>query len=197
MENKAQSLSENYFEEVYQQKKDPWDLATSSYERDKYNATVAALPKTAYNSAFEIGCSIGVLTEVLLQKCRKILAVDIADAPIEQAKIRLKKYPQVQLKKMSVPGSFPGENFDLIIMSEVGYFFSLPDLAALHEKIISHLEVNGQLLLVHWTPFVPDFPLTGDQVHDFFMDRSGPENPFKHIVQYRAEKYRLDLFEKR
>jgi LmbE family N-acetylglucosaminyl deacetylase/SAM-dependent methyltransferase len=197
MKNKEQSLSENYFDEVYLQKEDPWDLATSGYERDKYDTTVAALPRTLYNSALEIGCSIGVLTETLLQKCQNILAVDIADAPIAQAKYRMRNYPQARIEKMAVPDCFPEELFDLIVMSEVGYFFSIKDLNTLQDKIVSHLNEKGQLLLVHWTPFVPDFPLTGDQVHDFFMERSGNEKSFKHLRYFRAEKYRLDLFEKR
>ena len=197
MKNKEQTLSADYFDEVYLQKEDPWDLATSSYERDKYDTTVAALPRTFYDHALEIGCSIGVLTETLLQKCRNILAVDIADAPIAQAKFRMRNYPQARIEKMSVPNSFPEEFFDLIVMSEVGYFFSIEDLNRLQEKIVAHLKKNGQLLLVHWTPFVPDFPLKGDQVHDFFMNRSGNEKQFKHLTHFRAEKYRLDLFEKR
>lgn len=196
MANNDQTLSENYFDEVYHQKEDPWDLATSSYERDKYDTTIASLPNTSYESALEIGCSIGVLTETLLQKCNKILAIDIADAPVAQAKARLQNYPQARIAKMSVPAFFPEEFFDLIVMSEVGYFFSVPDLDALQQKIVTHLNTGGQLLLVHWTPFVSDFPLTGDQVHDFFMDRSGTGKPFKHFKHFRAEKYRLDLFEK-
>ena len=196
MEDSLHSLSENYFDEVYREKEDPWNLATSNYERDKYNATLLALPKENYGSAFEIGCSIGVLTEVLLQKCSRILAVDVADAPIIQAKKRLEKYPQATVEKMAVPATFPKEHFDLVVMSEVGYFFSFADLEKLAEKICAHLNENGQLLLVHWTHFVPDFPLTGDQVHDSFLNHAGTGKNFKHLLHQRTDDYRLDLFEK-
>lgn len=196
MEENLHSLSENYFDEVYRQKDDPWDLATSNYERDKYNATLAALPRDKYEHAFEIGCSIGVLTEALLQKCTKILAVDVADAPVGQAKERLAKYPQATIKKMTVPETFPKDNFDLVVMSEVGYFFSFADLKILADKIYDHLNEGGQLLLVHWTHFVADFPLTGDQVHESFLNQSGTEKHFKHLFHQHTDDYRLDLFEK-
>ncbi|TSJ36451.1 methyltransferase [Mucilaginibacter corticis] len=196
MENKNQTLSEHYFDQLYHQREDPWDLATSEYEREKYNTTVGALPELSYVSALEIGCSIGVLTQALLRKCRGILAVDIADAPIAQARNRLRNYPQARIEKMQIPAFFPEELFDLVVMSEVGYFFAMEDLTLLQKKIVEHLQTNGQLLLVHWTPFVPDFPLTGDQVHDFFMECSGDNKPFKHLKHFRADKYRLDLFEK-
>jgi LmbE family N-acetylglucosaminyl deacetylase/ubiquinone/menaquinone biosynthesis C-methylase UbiE len=195
--NNPQSLSENYFDEVYRQKDDPWDLATSRYERDKYRNTIAALPRAVYNSALEIGCSIGVLTEALVPKCARILAIDVADAPILQARERLAKYPKVELMKMTVPAAYPNENFDLVVMSEVGYFFSIPDLSDLFNKIYNHLNYKGQLLLVHWTHFVPDFPLTGDQVHQFFMEPSGSEKRLEHLLHQRTDDYRLDLFEKK
>ena len=52
-----------YFEELYAADHDPWDLATSAYERDKYEATMAALEGRRFASALEVGCSIGMLTE--------------------------------------------------------------------------------------------------------------------------------------
>lgn len=195
MINNSNSLSENYFDEVYRAKEDPWNLATSDYERDKYNATLAALPRDNYNSVLEVGCSIGVLTQVLLQKCKNILGVDVADAPVLQARKRLIDYPQATIEKMAVPETFPDENFDLIVMSEVGYFFSFTDLNILAEKIEAHLNVHGQLLMVHWIHFVPDFPLSGDQVHEFLLNRSGVGQPFKHLYHQRTDDYRLDLFE--
>jgi hypothetical protein len=33
------------FERLYQQSPDPWGYRTSSYEQEKYAATLAALPK--------------------------------------------------------------------------------------------------------------------------------------------------------
>ncbi len=61
----SESLSTEYFDDLYQKNEDPWDFETSAYERDKYAATLAALPNAHYQNAFEIGCSIGVLTQQL------------------------------------------------------------------------------------------------------------------------------------
>jgi len=43
---------------------------------------------------------------------------------------------------------------------------------------------------------VPDYPQTGDQVHEFFLQLAQPAGPLRHLHGERAEKYRLDLFEK-
>lgn len=194
-ENKG-SLSTEFFNEFYSHGDDPWNFESSPYELSKYNATLAALPRETYQNVFEIGCSIGVLTEMLAPKCKKLLAVEPADVPLEKAKKRLRNYPQVTLKKMLVPQDFPGDQFDLILLSEVGYFLSREDLEKLAGLLTEHLQPGGQLLLVHWTPFVPEFPLTGDQVHDHFMDLALQKKHLKHLLHQRREKFRLDLFEK-
>lgn len=189
------SLNESYFNDVYSNKDDPWDFETSGYERNKYQATLEALSRKQYNHAFEIGCSIGVLTQLLAARCNKLLSVDVSELPLEKARKRLKDHPQVTIKKMAVPAEFPPHSFDLIILSEVGYYWSLPDLHHAQQLIIQHLHPKGQLLLVHWTPFVPDYPLTGDQVHNSFLELAGKNGPFHHLLGKREEKYRLDLLE--
>ncbi len=196
MSSKKNSLSAAYFDEFYSHGDDPWNFESSPYERSKYKATLAALPRDVYQNAFEIGCSIGVLTEKLVLKCKKLLAIEPADVPLEKAKNRLKNYPQVVFKKMFVPQDFPDEAFDLILLSEVGYFLSREDLEKLAGLMTEHLGPGGQLLLVHWTPVVPEFPLTGDQVHNYFMDLCRQKKHLKHLLHQRKEKFRLDLFEK-
>jgi predicted TPR repeat methyltransferase len=185
MADKSKSLSEEYFNDVYRHHDDPWKFETSEYELAKYEATIKALPKDRYKNAFEIGCSIGVLTQMLAAKCEKLLSVDAAEAPLAKARQRLMAFDHVNIQKMVVPNQFPADKFDLVLMSEVGYYLSMPDLERLQQLIITDLESNGTLLLIHWTPFVPDYPLTGDEVHDSFMQLSGTGKPFKHLLHQR------------
>ena len=80
------------------------------------------------------------------------------------------------------------------MLSEVGYYFALPDLLRLRERCATRLVTGGHLLLVHWTPPVPDYPLTGDEVHAAFAEATG--SAWRHLQGQREEKYRLDLFER-
>ena len=190
------SLSSDYFDDVYNRNDDPWDFENSPYEQQKYEATLAALPLPVYQNVFEIGCSIGVLTKKLASRSKKMLSVDVADQALLKAKERLKNFPQVRIEKMTVPQEFPNESFDLILLSEVGYYLSKTDLEKLAALMIANLQTGGQLLLVHWTPFVPDYPQTGDEVHDYFMNLCRQKQHLKHLFNQREEKFRLDLFEK-
>lgn len=192
-ENQPNTLPPEYFDYVYQANRDPWNFETSPYERAKYAATLAALPQPHYAEAFEIGCSLGVLTAELAPRCSHLLAVDVSEAALAQARARCAGLPQVEIKLLRVPEEFPSQQFDLILLSEVGYYWSPADLARAADQLIAGLKPGGQLLLVHWTPPVHDYPLTGDDVHQFFLAKAGPGGPLQHLAGQRHETYRLDL----
>jgi SAM-dependent methyltransferase len=195
--NQPNTLPPSYFDDVYRANEDPWGFETSTYEREKYATTLAALPRPHYGRAFEIGCSLGVLTEQLAPRCGHLLAVDVTEAPLQRARQRCAHLPQVEFRLLRVPDEFPvPANFDLIMVSEVGYYWSPADLARAADQLVAGLDVGGQILLVHWTPEVHDYPLTGDEVHDFFLQKASANGPLRHLAGQRHEQYRLDLLEK-
>lgn len=196
-ENQPNTLSPEYFDQVYQANRDPWNFEGSPYEQEKYAATLAALPRPHYAEVFEIGCSLGVLTAQLAPRCGHLLAVDVSEAALAQARARCAALPQVEIKLLRVPEEFPQQPFDLVLVSEVGYYWSPADLARAADHILYGLKPGGQLLLVHWTPPVHDYPLTGDEVHTFFLAKAADNGPLRSLVTQRHETYRLDLLEKR
>ena len=106
-ENQPHTLPPAYFDQVYQANRDPWNFETSPYEQAKYAATLAVLPRPHYPAAFEIGCSLGVLTAQLAPRCGHLLAVDVSEAALAQARTRCADLPQVALRLMRVPEEFP------------------------------------------------------------------------------------------
>lgn len=191
------TLPPAYFDQVYQANRDPWNFESSPYEQKKYTTTLAALPHPHYAEAFEIGCSLGVLTARLAPRCGKLLAVDVSEAALAQARARCADLHQVELRRMRVPETFPAQQFDLIVLSEVGYYWAAADLASAAQQLVAGLKPGGQLLLVHWTPPVHDYPLTGDDVHNHFLTQTTRNGPLRHLNGRRHETYRLDLLEKR
>lgn len=192
--NQSQSLPPSYFDNLYSSNPDPWSFQTSEYEASKYAATLAALPKERYRSALEIGGSIGVLTAKLAEHCDSLLSVDVSELAQNQAIRRCQALPQVRFQIMSVPETYPNQQFDLTLLSEVGYYWSWEDLKKAQQCIIDHLEPGGSLLLVHWTLYARDYPLSGDQVHDSFMELTPAK--LRHLKGQREEEYRLDLLER-
>ncbi len=192
MNQPKNTLPPSYFEDMYRQDPDPWDFETSEYESLKYQTTIDSLPKNKYTNAFEIGGSIGVLTALLARRCDSLLSIDVSQTAQQKAIARCQDLPQVRFKIASVPQDYPDEMFDLILLSEVGYYLSWDDLKKTQQLTLGHLEVGGHLLLVHWTLYAKDYPLTGDEVHDSFLQL----DRLKHLKGLRKERYRLDLFER-
>jgi predicted TPR repeat methyltransferase len=190
----TQSLAPEYFDAKYAEKLDYWDFENSPYEAAKYADTLQSLPAAGYHNAFEIGCSIGVLTAQLATRSESLLAVDVADRALAAARLRCASLSNVQIAKMRFPRERPPDfaRFDLIIVSEIAYYWSLEELSAAQDAIEEHLKVDGHLVLVHWTPPVSDYPLTGDEVHESFLYRSR----LKFLHGHRGSSYRLDVLEK-
>ncbi len=186
----ADSLAPDYFDGVYAHADDPWSFETSAYEHAKYDDTLAALPRATYSHALEVGCSIGVLTARLAARCESLLSLDVAERALEQARARCADLPHVTFERRNLPGEFPDAAFDLILLSEVGYYWSTTDLRRTLNLCRNALTPDGHLLLVHWTPYVDDYPLTGDAVHQAALAHEG----FRHLHGHRMETYRLDVF---
>ena len=182
------SLDSAYFERIYAQSDDPWNFATSEYEREKYAATLALLGDRRFAHGFEIGCSIGVLSGMLATRCTKLLAVDINDKALAAARARNASLAQITFAKMNVPNEFPTERFDLIIVSEVGYYWSDTDLQQTRDLIAT----RGTIVeLVHFLPVVPEYVRNGDAVHESFL----ADPRFRRLSAKRAERYRIDVLE--
>jgi trans-aconitate methyltransferase len=112
-----QTLQLEYFDALYTATPDPWNFAASPYERAKYALTLSTMPKPRYRSGFEMGCSVGVLTYLLASRCDSLLAVDVAQAPLVEARRRCADLPGVSFEQMFVPEQWPGGVFDLIVLS--------------------------------------------------------------------------------
>ncbi len=186
------SLPPSYFKRVYERSEDPWNFQSSEYEAGKYADTLRSLPPGPFESALEIGCSIGVLTSQLAACCDALLALDVSDKALAAARERCAGLPQVQFRCMEFPREVPDGIFDLVVVSEVAYYWHFADLERAAASLAAHQAAGAHLLLVHLTETVPDYPLTGDQVHDAWLAR--PE--WKSISGHRAARYRVDLLQR-
>ena len=158
------SLGGEYFDDLYGRRDDPWGFATRWYEQRKRALTLAILPDEHYGTAFEIGCSIGVLTEGLVARADALLAVDVSQAAVDRARQRLG--PLARIEQLDVADTMPDGPFDLIVLSEVGYYFDRQSLTGVLERIAAALAPGGTLVACHWRHHVADYPLDGDTVHE-------------------------------
>ena len=185
------SLAGTFFEDFYAGNRDPWGFETRWYEERKRSLTLAALPRRRFPAALELGCSIGVLTAGLADRCDTVVAVDIAEQPLRVARARLAERPSVTFERSTLPAEWPKGSFDLIVFSEVGYYFSAAELREVLGRCRDSLAAGGVIVACHWRHPVAEYPLTGDQVHAELGRLAG----FERTVEHRERDFLLEVFE--
>lgn len=161
----AAADAEGLFDSLHTGSEDPWGYATKWYEQRKRALTLAALPDRRYRAGLEIGCSIGTLSVDLAERCGSFLAVDASSAALAHAAARLAHLPAAQTRHLTIPERWPDGEFDLIVISEVGYYLSPDELSVLFQRVEAALLPGGTLALCHWRHPLNGWELDGDTVH--------------------------------
>jgi SAM-dependent methyltransferase len=186
------STNRAYFEDIYRDSADPWDFETSAYEQRKYLLTMDSLPRPRYRRAFEPGCSIGVLTELLAQRCDQLVASDMIPAALDAAKCRLRGASHVALENLVIPHDWPTGRFDLVVLSEIAYYFDQDDLETVLLCIVDSTEAGAHVIGVHWRGET-DYPLSGDQAHEAIDEVAD----LARLIHHVEEDFVLGVWERK
>lgn len=189
MSRKTDTIPAGYFEDKYRADIDPWQFRTSDYERGKYHATIGALSKPHFAHALEIGCSIGVLTAQLAARCDAVTAIDASETAIASA--RQASIANANFVVGMLPQDFPAGTFDLIVLSEVLYYFDAADLARVAALCTTALRPGGEIVVCHWLGET-DYPLTGEVAHELFAKAVAARLPVRALLE--RDVYRLERF---
>lgn len=180
------------FENRYRENPDPWNYRTSAYERGKYQLTLDSLSRERFAAAFEPACSVGELTAMLASRCGRLLATDVAETAVHRARRRCADLDNVSIEcsdlRNGLPAGLEEEGVDLIVFSEVGYYFDVQSLSGLARRLAGLLRSQGELMAVHWRGHSADHVLHGDEVHRALFDSL----PLQHRLGNRHPGFRLD-----
>jgi LmbE family N-acetylglucosaminyl deacetylase/SAM-dependent methyltransferase len=177
-----------YFDDLYANDRDPWKH-DRFYERRKLNLLLGSLPRERFRRAFEPGCSTGRLTSELARRCDDLVAWDGARVAVDEAVKRISGISadsRVRVECSRIPQHWPSGKFDLIVLSEIGYYCR--DLQLLKDRVESSLSADGVLIACHWRHPAPDHPFTAEAVHTVL--RRGLCN----VVIHQEDDFLLDVW---
>lgn len=157
------ATSAEYFDSLYGAADDPWKLADRFYERRKRAALLASLPRERFRRAFEPGCAAGLLTEQLGRRCDELVAWDVAERAVALTTERVAGSDNVRVGRGRIPDDWPDGEFDLVVLSEVGYYCT--DLDALVAATRAALADDGVVVGCHWRHRARQHVHSGDAVH--------------------------------
>ncbi len=186
----APSVGQDYFDDMYARHDDPWGFDSRWYEHRKRAALLAALPRRRYRAVFEAGCATGALTAELADRADRVIAVDLAPAALERARARLADRRNVELRRATLPADWPEGAFELIVLSEVAYYWAGDDLERGLAAAVSTLSADGHLVACHWRHPVAEYPRSGDEVHAAI----GARPDLVRLVRHEEEDFLLEVF---
>ena len=185
------SVPTAFFDQLYADNSDPWAFKARWYEERKRALTLASLPRQHYGAIYEPGCANGELSAGLARRTDWLLCSDAADRAVELAQKRLSHCSNVEVRHSRLPADWPVRSgFDLIVLSELGYYLDTVDLLTLIEQAMNSLLPGGQLLACHWRPAIEGCPLTGDRVHALLHATLG----LPKLAQHREDDFVLEVW---
>jgi ABC-2 type transport system ATP-binding protein len=100
----------------------------------------------------ELGCGTGYFTKLIYKNSSKVIATDLSDEMLEQARIQLKGFQSVSIQKANCESTpFPSGRFDTVFMANLIHFVENP-LKTLQESY-RLLKTGGLLLITSYTSY--------------------------------------------
>lgn len=164
----AQEPDDAALDDLHAAEEDPWGTDSRFYEIRKRALLLAALPRARFRHGLEVGSSTGALAAALAERCEELLVLDASPAAVSAARARLSGSAGATVRRAAVPADWPAPpagGFDLVVLSEVGYFLSPAALDGVVARVRTSLAADGVLVLAHWRHEVAGWPLDGPAVH--------------------------------
>jgi protein-L-isoaspartate O-methyltransferase len=182
------------FERRYQLDPDPWNFAHSAYEQERYALMLRTLGRARYEAAYEPGCSVGEFTALLATRCQRVIASDVSSSAVATARRRCAAFAHVDIAVAALPDQMPRGPFDLIVFSELGYYFPEPLLRRIGASLYERLLPGGELMAVNWLGQSADHALHGNDVARILRDCLSAHQAMQHMTQRMEEGFRIDLW---
>jgi predicted TPR repeat methyltransferase len=134
---------------------DPWDIESSSYERDRCVHLLRMLEGRHYARVLEIGCGAGYLTRFLAPYADQLVALDISQTAIDRAHALGAVPAVVDFRVANIMDYKPQADgpWDLIVFSDtmcyLGWLYPFFDVAWLGVQLFDATRSGGQLLLAN------------------------------------------------
>jgi len=177
---------------------DPWDYASSPYEKVKYERKLAILPRKPnpedppYARALDVGCGEGFFSALLAERgaARHVVGLDFAPPALERGRARWAHLKQLEFVLMDASKELPDGQFDLVVCSEVLYYLGRGNLRKLAHRIASRVSMGGHVVLVSAWP-------AGRVIHRPFVKLPGFSVVEEHVELDSRRPYLITCLERR
>ena len=169
---------------------DPWGYLERWYEQRRRQLIAAMLPQQALGRVLEIGCSTGLVAQLLAQRAQHWLGVDISEKAIALAREHLANHAHVDLQQVDITQHWPSGSFDTYLICDVCYYMPAQALEHIAQQIARSAQASTVMLLAHWRHPFEEAQTPTQQVHRIFADASG----LQALASYADEDLLVDVW---
>jgi len=180
------------WDQFYETSVDPYRYRTDARQRRRYERTLKALEGRRFARALEVGCSEGVLTEMLAPRCEELLAIDVSEVAVRRARQRVAGLTGVAVERRTLPEELPAGPFDLILCSDVLYYWDRERLLAALRAFERALAPGGWLLAIHERHDTTTHFMSGERLHRLLARKTSLHHDWRRTEWVR----RFDRFER-
>ncbi len=177
----------DYVEQMYRSADDPWRISTGRYEERKREILLACLPERRYQRIFEPGCAAGELTAQLIRRGEHVVAADVSERAVKLAQDRV---PSADVRCLHTPQAWPEGRFDLIVLSEFGYYLPAEHWRLLIQRTVESLAEPWTVIACHWKHAFDRRLNETDWLHD----ELAAALPGRTVTRLEDEDFRLDVW---
>jgi hypothetical protein len=183
-----------YFDSLFEHDDDPWLFKSRWYESRKRALTLACLPQLRYASGYEPGCANGELSATLAARCDHLLVTDGSAIAVAMASARLAELTNVTVRRAWVPEQWPAGTFDLIVLSEFGFYLNAQSLHGIAKKAVVSLREGGNIVACHWRRPIEGCDFNGDEVHHMLFEIMSRLTSLTLVCHLLEPDMRLDVW---
>jgi 2-polyprenyl-3-methyl-5-hydroxy-6-metoxy-1,4-benzoquinol methylase len=139
-----------HLNDLYGIAEDPWHMRGDWLAERRREMLVASLHHARYGSTFVPGCGSGKLIPALARRTEFLLAADDNRPRLTEARNETEHLCNVQIEYRQLPAEWPnGQQFDLVVLSEMGYLMDLADWATLANAVRGSLAPDATVVASH------------------------------------------------
>jgi len=169
---------------------DPWGYLYRWYEQRRRHLIAAILPQHELGHVLEIGCSTGLMAQILAHRAQYWLGLDISEKAIALAQKNLANHANVDLLRADITQHWPNRNFDTYLICDVGYYLSVQQLERLAKQIELSAQATTVMLLAHWRHAFEQAKTSTQHVHHIMGGCSG----LQILASYSDEDLLLEVW---
>lgn len=168
---------------------DPWGYQKSWYEKRRRHLIAAMLPSEKLGRVLEIGCSTGLITQLLASRASEVLAIDVSAKAVELARARLQGLRQVEVVHGDITRDWPDGGFDHILLCDVAYYLQEAQLRQLAAHVRAQPAPGCVLLLAHWRHGFKQVVTPTPAAHDLLAQETG----WQRLAHYEDDDLLVDV----